>query len=175
MYTCFTSDFFLAEADIWREEAWAMIKMRPDLRFLIITKRIHRFETVLPDDWGDGYSNVAIYTTAENQAMADFRLPFLLKAPLRHKGIVCEPLLGPVDLSAYLDERIEGVVVGGESGMEARLCDYDWVLDLRRQCVAAGVPFTFKQTGRLFKKNGRIYEIDRRVQHAQARRAGINT
>ena len=47
VYTCFTSDFFLDEADAWRGEAWAMIKMRPDLNFVIITKRIHRFHVEL--------------------------------------------------------------------------------------------------------------------------------
>jgi protein gp37 len=107
--------------------------------------------------------------------MADIRLPALHKAPIRHKGIVCEPLLGPIDLSPYLGLDIESVIAGGESGPASRICDYSWVLDIRRQCVAAGVPFTFKQTGRLFLKDGRLYTIERRLQHSQARRAGINT
>ena len=152
-----------------------MIRERPDLRFMIITKRIHRFAVSLPDDWGGGYDNVTIYTTVENQAMADFRLPLLIEAPIREKGIVCEPLLERLDLSGYLGFWTGGVVVGGESGMNARVCDYDWVLDIRRQCVAAGVPFTFKQTGYRLKKDGRLYTIDRRYQHQQARRSGIST
>jgi len=53
--TCFASDFFIAEADNWRMEAWAMIRRRPDLEFLILTKRIDRFPVSLPDDWGGGY------------------------------------------------------------------------------------------------------------------------
>ena len=175
VYTCFTSDFFLDKADAWRGEAWTMIKMRPDLDFLIITKRIHRFHVGLPDDWGEGYPNVTIYSTVENQAMADFRLPLLLDAPIKHKGITTEPLLEQIDLSRYLGPQIEGVVAGGESGPNARVCDYDWILGIRRQCMEAGVPFTFKQTGRYFRKDGRLYTIERRLQHAQARRAGINT
>ena len=175
MYTCFTSDFFLDEADEWRKEAWRMIKARADLSFFIITKRIDRFYASLPEDWGDGYENVTVYVTVENQEMADYRLPLLIKAPIRHKGIVCEPLLERLDLSVYLGAWTQGVVVGGESGMSARLCDYDWVLDIRRQCDLAGVPFTFKQTGYRFKKDGRLYLINRRYQHQQARRAGINT
>lgn len=58
--TCFASDFFISEADEWRSEAWAIIKKRPDLDFLILTKRIDRFNISLPSDWGDGYDNVNI-------------------------------------------------------------------------------------------------------------------
>ena len=175
VYTCFTSDFFLEEADPWRPEAWEMIRARPDLSFFIITKRITRVFDTLPDDWGLGYENVTLYSTTENQAMADLRLPVLLSAPIRHKGITCEPLLERIDLSKYLGPSIEGVVVGGESGMNARDCRYDWVLDIRRQCLSAGVPLTFKQTGRSFIKDGRRYTIPRKYQHEQARRAGIDT
>jgi protein gp37 len=60
--TCFASDFFIAEADEWRTEAWAMIKERSDLEFLILTKRIDRFEAALPSDWGDGYDNTVLRT-----------------------------------------------------------------------------------------------------------------
>ena len=175
VYTCFTSDFFLEDADPWRKEAWEMIRSRPDLDFFIITKRITRIFDALPDDWGAGYENVTVYSTVENQAMADLRLPVLLRAPLRHKGITCEPLLEKIDLSKYLGPSVEGVVAGGESGSQARACDYNWVLDIRRQCLDAGVPFTFKQTGRFFIRDGRRYVIPRKYQHEQARRAGINT
>ena len=175
VFTCFTSNFFLEEADDWRREAWEMIRARPDLDFFIITKRIARLRGVLPAGWGDGFDNVTVYSTVENQAMADARLPILLSAPLKHKGIACEPLLERLDLSEYLGPSVERVVAGGESGLEARPCDYGWVLELRRQCLAAGVPFTFKQTGRVFIKDGRRYVIPRRFQHDQARRAGIDT
>ena len=52
-------------ANEWRAEAWAMIKNRPDLEFLILTKRIDRFPVSLPPDWGDGYDNVNIGCTVE--------------------------------------------------------------------------------------------------------------
>jgi len=175
VYTCFTSDFFLDAADEWREEAWDIMRRRNDLKYLIITKRIDRFERCIPEDWGDGWDNVCICCTCENQDRADYRLPIFLQVPIKHKQIVCEPLLEPIDLRRYLGGWIEGVVVGGESGNEARLCDYDWVLDIRRQCAQRGVPFTFKQTGANFRKDGRTYRVPRRFQHSQALKAGINT
>ena len=124
VYTCFTSDFFLEEADEWRAEAWAIIRERCDLSFLIPTKRIDRFRVSLPSDWGDGYDHVAIACTVENQDRANYRLPLFRSLPIRHKLLFCAPLLGALDLSGYLDDDIEEVSVGGESGMDARVCDY---------------------------------------------------
>lgn len=174
VYTCFTSDFFLEDADPWREEAWRMMKERRDLHFFFVTKRIDRFGVALPEDWGAGYENVTIACTVENQAMADKRLPVFLEAPIRHRELVCEPLLEPIDLERYLGAWIGGVTVGGESGPDARVCDYDWVLDLRAQCIRRGVRFTFKQTGATFRKDGRLYHISHERIGEQARRAGIN-
>ncbi len=174
VYTCFTSDFLVEEADAWRAEAWAMMRLRSDLRFFFITKRIDRLAECLPDDWGDGYDNVAIGCTAESQEMADYRLPILRTVPIRHKLVICAPLLGPIDLTAHLDPAFEEVAAGGESGNEARICDYRWVLDIRRQCAERGIPFIFHQTGARLLKDGKIYRIRRPFQHAQAHRAGID-
>jgi protein gp37 len=79
-----------------------------------------------------------------------------------------------MDVSAFLDHTIEEVVAGGESGPNARLCRWEWFTALRDQCVRAGVAFTFKQTGAVFVKDGKTYRIPRRLQHSQARRAGIS-
>ncbi len=174
IYTCFTSDFFLEDADEWRPEAWRIMRQRPDLDFLIITKRIDRFHVNLPDDWGNGYPNVAVCNTVENQDRADYRLPILLKEPIRHKMIICEPLLEPIDLMPYLDPSVEQVVAGGESGNEARLCKFEWVLQIWEQCREKGIPFWFKQTGANFEKDGRVYRVPRKYQHSQARKAGID-
>lgn len=174
VYTCFTSDFLLPEADAWRERAWEMIRERFDLSFVFATKRIDRLEDCLPPDWGEGYPNVRVWCTVENQEMADYRLPFFNAAPVRAKGILCEPLLGPVDLSRHLGAWIDEVIAGGESGEEARVCDYAWVLDLRRQCEEKGVAFHFKQTGARFFKDGRLYRIKRSDQRRQAEKAGID-
>lgn len=174
IYTCFTSDFLVEQADPWRAEAWAMMRLRHDLRFFFITKRIDRLSEVLPPDWGEGYENVAIGCTVENQEMADYRLPKLLEVPIRHKLIVCAPLLGSLDIAAYLLPAIEEVSAGGESGTEARACDFAWVTNIRRQCVEADIPFYFHQTGARLVKDGRLYRIRREYQHAQARKAAVD-
>lgn len=174
VYTCFTSDFLVEEADPWRAQAWAMMRLRSDLRFFFITKRIDRLAECLPDDWGDGYENVAVGCTVEMQETADRRLPIFRAAPIRHKLVICAPLLGPIDLAAQLDPAFEEVSVGGESGADARICDYDWILDIRRQCAERNIPFTFHQTGARLRKDGQLYRIPRALQHAQAHRAGID-
>ena len=174
VYTCFTSDFLLKEADEWRTEAWEIIKQRSDLNFMFITKRIERLTENLPCDWGDGYENVTIGCTCENQARADYRLPIFLSLPVKHKVIICEPILGEIDLSPYLSGKINRVVAGGESGTSARICNYDWILKIREQCKSNNVKFWFKQTGYRFIKDGKLYLIERKFQHSQARKAGIN-
>ena len=174
LYTCMTSDFFLDLADTWREEVWMMIRQRPDLHFMIITKRIARFNVCIPADWSEGYPNVSISCTMENQRQCDLRFPIFNALPIAQKYIACEPLLSPIDMRPYLTDQIQCVVAGGESGPEARLCDYNWILDLRRQCQHAGVSFHFKQTGANFCKDGRIYRIKRALQGVQAHKAGID-
>ena len=174
VFTCFTSDFLLKDADEWRNECWKMIKERSDLWFYFFTKRIDRFMDCIPDNWGDGYDNVLVGCTVENQQMADYRLPIFKTLPIKHKSIIVSPLIGSVDLFSYLDEGIEEVCVGGESGLEARPCNYDWVLSLREQCIKAGVPFRFHQTGACFIKDGRMYRVPRKFQLSQAHKASID-
>ncbi|NDW08367.1 DUF5131 family protein [Dysgonomonas sp. 520] len=175
VYTCFTSDFFLDDADEWRVEAWQMMRVRSDLRFMMITKRIDRFQQSLPDDWGEGYDNVTICCTIENQDRADYRLPVFKDAPIKHKIIICEPLLERIDLSGHgIGLWAEQVVAGGESGYEARHCNFEWIMELRNLCVEQNVSFWFKQTGAKFIKDGKLYNINRRFQHSQARKSGIN-
>ena len=174
VFCCFTSDFFLDKADEWRGDAWRMMRERGDLKFFMITKRILRFHEQLPADWGDGYENVSIGVTCENQAMADVRLPYFLTLPVRHRLIICEPMLESIDLRPYLHGGVEQVVAGGESGDAARLMRYDWALGLRKQCEEANVPFWFKQTGARFEKDGKIYRILRKDQFSQARKSGLS-
>lgn len=172
--TCLTSDFWIDEADEWRREIWKIIKRRSDLDFFIITKRIHRFYEGLPDDWNDGYENVIIGCTCECQRTADIRLPIFIELPIKHKVIICAPLIEEIYLSEYLDERIEQVSVGGESGEDARICNYDWILSIRDQCIEKNTDFHFHQTGARLIKDNKLYRIPRKIQHSQARKACIN-
>ena len=175
VYACFTSDFFVEDADYWRTEAWNMIRLRNDLNFMMITKRIDRLHVSLPDDWGDGYEHVTICCTIENQDRADYRLPIYKALPIKHKILILEPFLEWINLRPYdIGLWVEQVVVGGESGYEARPCHYDWVMEIRNLCVENNVSFWFKQTGAKFVKDGRMYQIGRHLQHSQARKAGIN-
>lgn len=174
VFTCFTSDFLLEDADPWRAECWRMMRQRSDCWFYFFTKRIHRLADCLPPDWGEGYDNVLIGCTVENQDRANYRLPIFLDLPIKHRSIIASPLLERLDLSAYLDDRIEEVATGGESGVEARPCDYNWILDLRRQCVEKDIPFRFHQTGAYFIKDGRMYRVRRKYQLSQARKANID-
>lgn len=84
-------------------------------------------------------------------------------------------MLEEIQIQPYLATgKIEQVTCGGESGEDARLCKYDWILSTRKQCVEAGVAFSFHQTGALFQKDGRIYQIPRSLQHSQAKKAGLD-
>lgn len=173
VYLCFSTDFLIEDADEWRSECWRMIKERSELMFLFLTKRIERFDVCKSDDWGDGYDNVIVGCTVENQDRADFRLSIFNELPIKHKNIICQPLIEEITLEKYLD-NIELVVVGGESDKDARILDYDWVLKIREECVSRNVPFEFRQCGTNFIKDGKLYKLNVRVLCSQARKAGIN-
>jgi len=119
------------------------------------------------------YDNVNLGCTVENQELADYRLPLFLSYPIKRRFVACAPLLGAIDLSTYL-HGIVHVSVGGETGREARVCDYDWVLSLREQCVKADVTFWFKNTGSFFKRDGVIQKINPFKQNSIAKELGIN-
>lgn len=173
VYLCFSTDFLIEDADRWRDECWGMIRERSDLHFIFLTKRIERFVDCIPRDWGDGYDNVTVGCTVENQDRADFRLSLFRELPIKHKNIICQPLIEQVDLRPHL-AGVELVVVGGESDRYARPLDYAWVLDIREQCAAAGTHFEFRQCGTHFIKDGRTYTLRARDLCSQARKAGIN-
>lgn len=173
VYLCFTSDFLIADADAYRKECWQMIKIRSDLKFLFLTKRITRFTDCIPDDWGNGYENVIVGCSIETQAMADLRLPVFNQLPICHKIIILQPMLEAIDLSPYLTD-IEEVVVGGEADYHARPLNYDWVLDIRNQCIKANVAFTFRQCGTHFIKDNKFYHLKTKDLGIQARKANIN-
>lgn len=173
VYLCFSSDFLLEEADEWRSECWKMIKERQDCTFLFLTKRIQRFNSCIPDDWGNGYDNVVVCCTIENQKNADFKLNILKELAIKHKLITAQPLLEKIDIEKYLD-GIEQVVVGGESDYYARVFQYDWALDIREQCIRKNVSFQFRQCGTYTIKDGKMYKIPTKYLCKQARLANID-
>jgi protein gp37 len=148
----------------WRRDLFWMIRETPNLDWLLLTKRPQNIRKMLPDNWADGYSNVWLGTTVENQEAADRRIPPLLATPARVRFLSCEPLLGPVSLrwmSGYdykahqaLGESVgqydaisglHWVICGGESGPGARRIEEAWAADLKRQCADAGMAFFMKQ------------------------------
>ena len=176
------ADMFDNQAEVsWRHALWELIHDTPHLDWLLLTKRPQNIAKMLPNydthplpDWGQGWPNVWLGTTVENQAEADRRIPLLLGVPAAKRFLSCEPLLGPVDLTAvqqtvdpgffgdclqwyhkgYCHEiegisypTIDWVIAGGESGPGARPMHPNWARSLRDQCAAAGVPFLFKQWG----------------------------
>lgn len=173
VYLCFSTDFLLEDADLWRGRCWEIIRERSDLHFLFLTKRIERFLDCIPPDWGEGYDNVIVGCTVENQHAADVRLPIFAKLPIRHRNIICQPMISEMNIEPYLD-GVELVMVGGESDRYARPLCFDWVLKVRESCIRKGVAFEFRQLGTHFVKDGREYTIQKKDLCAQARKADIN-
>jgi len=173
VYLCFSSDFLIEEADEWRKACWPMIRQRQDCTFLFLTKRIERLMDCIPGDWGDGYENVVVGCTVENQKNADKKLPLFQSLPIKHRCITAQPLLERIQIEDYL-RGVELVVAGGESDALARPFDYSWALDLRAQCVRKNVSFEFRQCGTHFIKDGKAYTLKTRDLCSQAKKAGIN-
>ena len=173
---CMTSDFFLEKADAWREEAWDIIRARPDVKFFLLTKRAQRIAACLPEDWGEGWDNVFLNVTCENQRRADERIPILLGLPAKHKGIMCAPLIGPVEVSGYLDAgQIEQVLADGENYDGARPCHFEWVKALSDACRERDITFAFCGTGRRFVKDGKTYALEAPgLQSSQAAKSGLS-
>jgi protein gp37 len=143
VFTCSWSDWFIVEADPWRDEAWALIRQCPHLQFQILTKREDRIRDHLPADWGDGYPNVWLGVSIENDKFTA-RADTLRDIPAAVRFISAEPVLGPMP---SLDLRgIDWLIVGGESGPNFRPMDHAWVRDLRRLAKQAHTAFFFKQS-----------------------------
>lgn len=176
IYVGLSTDFFVEEADEWRPEVWRMMRRRSDIAFRLLTKRAHRIRECLPADWGEGYENVMLSVTCENQRRADERLPILVDIPAKHRGFMAAPFIGPVDAGRFLETgKIEEVLCGGENYDGARPCHYDWVKSLSDQCATYDVTFNFIETGTVFVKDNRTFHIpSKRIQSQQAHRSGLS-
>lgn len=116
----------------------------PQHAFQVLTKRPQRMVSWLHGLDGTISSNVWLGVSVEDQQTADERVPLLKRAPCAVRWVSAEPLLGPVVLP---DCELDWVVVGGESGNDARPMRPEWATSLRDQCAAQGTAFFFKQWG----------------------------
>ena len=144
----------------WRLDLFDLVKNTPCLDWQILTKRPEvarhffrlRSDFLLPNVW--------IGTSVETQEYADKRIPELLKIPAAIRFLSVEPLLGAVSIRPWLPDNwvfkqapgghhfgIDWVIVGGESGPQARPMHPEWARVIRDQCQTAGVLFFFKQWG----------------------------
>ena len=116
-------------------------------RYQILTKRSQRLMRLSPQlPW---QPHIWMGVSVETDAYT-FRIDHLRQTQAHIKFLSLEPLLGPLpDLNL---EGIDWVIVGGESGPGARPMLEEWVLDIKRQCRTADVPFFFKQWGGVRKK-----------------------
>ena len=146
IFVCPWSDFFLKEADPWREEYYEIIRKCPQHTFLLLTKREDNIVGRLPEDWGEGYPNVWLGITGENQKRFEQRMAILKDIPAIVRFVSAEPLLSALDIRGY-EEYIDWLIVAGESGPGARPFDMRWAYDLRDQCSEYGVAFFMKQMG----------------------------
>jgi len=204
IFVCSMGDLFNEEVkDEWIDKVIGATRHAPQHTFMILTKRPGRMRTYFSDSPGVAMvranreaqnmskprnficpespsvwprHNLWLGVTAENQEMADLRIPFLLQTPAAKRFVSVEPMLGSVRLgSLWWNAKISGggapwaidsldwVIAGCESGPRRRPCNIEWLRSLRDQCVAAGVPFFLKQmdiNGRLVKMpilDGRVW------------------
>ncbi len=153
IFACSWSDFFHECADIWRDEAWDIIRKTPYHIYQILTKRPERIKEHLPSDWP--FDNVWLGVTVGMQKFLNQRMSSLIEFSARVRFLSMEPLLEQVNLSNWLS-RLNWIIVGGESGPRARPMDLDWVRQIIRQCYE--VPVFVKQLGTHWAKTTGTYE-----------------
>ncbi|MBA3361050.1 MAG: phage Gp37/Gp68 family protein [Acidimicrobiia bacterium] len=144
------SDLFHPDVPIaFIRQVFDVIKETPQHTYQILTKRSQRLRKVAEDliwPW-----NLWMGVSVENDTYR-FRIDQLREVPAAIRFLSLEPLLGPLnDLDL---DRIHWVIVGGESGPNARAIEEAWIKDIRDQCRATGVPFFFKQWGGRTPKAG---------------------
>jgi protein gp37 len=167
----------------WRADLWALIRSTPALDWLLLTKRPSLIAEMLPADWGDGWPNIWLGTTTENQTEAARRIPPLVAIPAAIRFLSVEPMLEAIDLARWLGD-LQWLIVGGESGVgnRSRPMRPDWVRGLHAQAQAAHVSFFVKQLGsnralwpgvqHRKGENPAEWPADLQVQDIPARRAG---
>jgi protein gp37 len=151
IFVCGMTDIFHEEIpDAIIQKLFEVMNKTPQHDYLFTTKRSERMAQMDKDDllkWSD---NIWAGVTVENSKRR-YRLDHLVATKAKLKYVMVEPLLGKVDISAWLKD-IDWVALGGESGRHARPMEADWVRKVRDDCIEAKVPFYFKQWGGARKK-----------------------
>jgi protein gp37 len=141
------ADVFDNEVDpTWREDLFALIAKTPNLDWLLLTKRIGNVPAMVAMIPGWLPPNVWLGATMVNQAEYDRDVRKLLAVDASVRFLSVEPMLGPIRGGLDL-HGLDWVIVGGESGHNARPIRREWIDGLRAECAAAGVAFFFKQWG----------------------------
>jgi len=145
IFTCSMSDFFHAQADEWRTDAWQVIRETPWLDWLILTKRPERILEQLPDDWNDGYPNVWLGVTAGCQNSLS-RVEILSEIPAAIRFVSAEPLLEAMDFTPWLPS-LDWIITGCEQAKKGtrRIMQLDWVREIDAQCQGTNTKHFFKQ------------------------------
>lgn len=145
------ADVFDNEVDNeWRVALWQLLRETPNLRWMILTKRIGNAKKMLPMDWP--FANAGLMATMVNQEEFDRDRDKLMNVPAAWHGISMEPMLGGIDIG---DLSIDWIITGGESGPKFRHTDPDWIRSMRDQCANNNIAFHHKQHGGVRpKENG---------------------
>jgi len=152
VFLCSMGDLFHADVPVsFIRRVFEVMAMCPQHQFQVLTKRSKRLKALAPSlPWPD---NVWMGVTVEDERVVS-RVADLVATSAKVKFLSLEPLIG--DVGRLPLKAIDWVIVGGESGPGARPMEKDWVLNVKRQCAAASVPFFFKQWGGTRKHlNGR--------------------
>lgn len=138
--------------DPWREDLWQLFRDTPNIRWIVLTKRIGNVAKMAPASW---WPHVGIMATMVNQEEYDRDRLKLSAIPAPWRGISAEPLLGRIILDHKdAKENLDWVITGGESGPGHRPLDMDAVRYLRDQCRELGITFHHKQNGGVRGKDG---------------------
>jgi len=132
----------------WRDDLWALVRATPNLRWLLLTKRIGNAPKMLPADWP--YPNAGLGATIVSQPEWDRDYPKLAAIPAAFHFVSDEPTLAPIDIG---DARPDWIITGGESGPNRRPLNMNYVRSMRDQCARNGVTFHHKQNGGLRGKD----------------------
>ena len=161
------SDLFHEKVqDEWIEKIMQVILACPEHIFQVLTKRPERMGNWVRN-WKVGGvkfippPNLWLGVSVEDQKTADERIPLLLEIPAAVRWVSYEPALGPVNFQNWVPRGIDWIVMGGESGKNARPMHPKWARDVRDLCKLVSTPFWFKQWGEWFPRTDAV-DISRR-------------